>query len=195
MTRMIGRLAEWWYRLRGWRFEGSAPTVRKCVVIGAPHTANVDFLSFLAVATHFGLPARYIGKHTLFRWPFGGLMRRLGGIPVRRDSGQGLVEQVVEAIESVEEMALVIAPEGSRERADRWRSGFHHIARTAGVPIVCGFVDYQTRTLGLGPTIPATDDVTADMDQIRAFYSGKVGRRAGAETEPWLREESDDSPT
>lgn len=186
---MIGRLAAWWYRLRGWRFVGTRPALAKYVVVGAPHTANVDFLSFLAVVGHFGIPARYVGKHTLFQWPFGGLMRRLGGIPVRRDSGQGLVDQVVSAFDSSTEMALVIAPEGSRERADRWRSGFHHIARTAGVPIVCGFVDYGTRTLGLGPTVPPTEDVVADMDQIRAFYNGKVGRRPGAETEPWLREE------
>jgi 1-acyl-sn-glycerol-3-phosphate acyltransferase len=169
-------LARTWYRLRGWKMVGQKPAIPKCVVLGAPHTSNGDFFAFLAVASHFDLPARYIGKHTLFRPPFGGLMRRLGGIPVRRDSKQGLVAQVTAAFEHARSMALVIAPEGTRGRADHWKSGFYRIATAAGVPIVCGFVDHSTKTLGLGPTIFPSGDIEADMNQIRAFYSGKTGK-------------------
>lgn len=185
-------MARWWYRIRGWSIAGERPSEPKYVVIGAPHTSNSDFFVFLAAVAHFHLPARYIGKHTLFRWPFGGLMRRLGGIPVRRDTGQGLVEQVVAEFARVPEMALVIAPEGTRGRAEYWHSGFYRIASAAGVPIVCGFVDYSTKTFGLGPTIHPGDDVRADMERIRAFYAGKAGRRPGNETEPRLREEEAD---
>ncbi len=186
-------LARWWYRFRGWSIVGERPTEPKYVVIGAPHTSNNDFLVFLAAVSHFHLPARYIGKHTLFRWPFGGLMRRLGGIPVRRDTGQGLVEQVVAEFARVDEMALVIAPEGTRGRAEYWHSGFYRIAAGAHVPIVCGFVDYATKTFGLGPTIHPSGDVRVDMDQIRAFFAGKQGRHAGDETPPRLREEAQHS--
>ncbi len=184
--RWFSRFVFW---IRGWTYEGESPTFPKFVTIGAPHTSNSDFLAFLAVATHFRLPARYIGKHTLFRWPFGGLMRRLGGIPVRRGSGQGLVEQVVEAFERADRMALVIAPEGTRGRADYWKSGFYRIAVGAGVPIVCGFVDYATKTMGLGPTVHPTGDARADMAIIRAFYAGKEGAKPGNETPVRLREE------
>ena len=84
-------LARLWFRLTGWQYRGNQPTVPKFVAIGAPHTSNWDFMLFLAVASHFKMHARAIGKHTLVTGPFGGLMRRLGIIPVRRDTGQGVV--------------------------------------------------------------------------------------------------------
>ncbi len=183
------RLARLWYRLRGWTFVGQRPAIPKYVVVGGPHTSNTDFFAFLAVVANFDLPARFIGKHTLFRWPFGGLMRRLGGIPVRRDSGQGLVEQVVAAFHRSDAMALVIAPEGTRGRADHWRSGFYRIAVAAEVPVVCGFVDHSTKRLGLGPTIEPTGDMRGDMDRIRAFFADKVGRHPDRTTPVRLREE------
>jgi 1-acyl-sn-glycerol-3-phosphate acyltransferase len=184
-------LALWWCRFRGWTVVGERPTDAKYVVIGAPHTSNFDFLVFLAAVHHFDIPARYIGKHTLFRWPFGGLMRRLGGIPVRRDTSQGLVEQVVAEFANADEIALVVAPEGTRSRADHWHSGFYRIAVGAGVPIVCGYVDGPSKTVGLGLTIHLTGDVRADMDRIREFYAGKAGYRPGNESEPRLREENE----
>jgi 1-acyl-sn-glycerol-3-phosphate acyltransferase len=183
------RLARLWYRLRGWTFVGQKPSFSKYVVVGAPHTSNSDFFAFLAVVGQFELPAKFIGKHTLFRWPFGGLMRRLGGIPVRRDSGQGLVEQVVDAFDRTDAMALVIAPEGTRRKADHWKSGFYRIAVAADVPMVCGFVDHSTKTLGLGPAVPPTGYVRADMEQIRAFFADKVGRNPDGKTPVRLREE------
>jgi 1-acyl-sn-glycerol-3-phosphate acyltransferase len=185
----MNRLALWWFRRRGWTMVGTRPSQAKYVVAGAPHTSNSDFVAFLAAVRYFDIPARYIGKHTLFRWPLGGLMRRLGGIPVRRHTSQGLVEQVVAEFGRAEEMALVLAPEGTRSRGEYWHSGFYRIAVGARVPIVCGFVDYATKTIGLGPAIEPTGDVRADMDRIRAFYAGKRGRRPGQETPPRLREE------
>lgn len=108
---------------------------------------------------------------------------------MRRDSGQGLVEQVVAAFHRSDAMALVIAPEGTRGKADHWRSGFYRIALAADVPVVCGFVDHSTKRLGLGPTIRPTGDMGADMDRIRAFFADKVGRHPDRTTPVRLREE------
>lgn len=143
----------------------------KFVVVAAPHTSNWDFVIFLAMVHSVGIRARVIGKHTLVRWPFGGLMRRLGVIPVRRDTGQGLVEQVVAAFASEPSIALTITPEGTRRATPYWRSGFYHIAAAAGVPIVLGFIDGERKVAGLGPTLTPTGDVAADMEVIRGFYS------------------------
>jgi 1-acyl-sn-glycerol-3-phosphate acyltransferase len=162
-------------RLRGWTFVGVRPDHRKFVVLGAPHTCNFDFVAFLAVSHRFDFRASFIGKHTLFVWPFGALMRRLGGIPVRRDSGQGMVGQVVAAFEAADDLVVVIAPEGTRSAADHWRSGFHRIARAAGVPIVACFVDYPRKLIGVGPVVVATDDPEADIAVFTAFYADKVG--------------------
>ena len=163
-------------RLLGWRFTGERPPHAKFVAIGAPHTTNWDFILFLAVIHHFRIPARAIGKHTLFRWPFAGLMRRLGLIPVRRDAPEGLVQQMVGEFAKADEMALVIAPEGTRKPTDYWKSGFYHIATAAEVPIVLALIDFPSKTAGIGSILHPTGDVAADMDRIREFYAPYQGR-------------------
>lgn len=178
-------------RMRGWVFTGEAPTAPKFVAIAAPHTTNWDFVIFLAVASTFRIPARAIGKGSLVRWPFGRLMRRLGIIPVERDTGQGLVEQMVGEFARSERMALVIAPEGTRGRAEYWRSGFYRIAMAADVPVLMTYIDFPSKRAGLGPLIRLSGDVAADMDQIRSFYSGYRGKQRGNESRIRLREEND----
>src|SRR6185369_9700063 len=106
----------------------------------------------------------------LFRRPFGGLMRRLGGIPVDRDRRTNLVEQVVDHFATVDRLFLVIPPSGTRRRAPHWKSGFYHIARGADVPIICAFLDYRRKVGGIGPTIVPSGDVAGDMRMIRDFY-------------------------
>jgi 1-acyl-sn-glycerol-3-phosphate acyltransferase len=183
------RLAEKYLKLRGWQFTGQKPPFGKFIGIGAPHTSNWDFIIFLAVVSRFRLPARVIGKKSLMRWPFGGLMRRLGVIPIDRDSGQGLVEQMVSEFRRAEAIALVVAPEGTRGPAEYWRSGFYRIAVAAEVPIVLTYIDFPTKRAGLGPTLHPTGDIAADMKEIRAFYSGIHGKHRENESPIRLREE------
>ena len=60
----------------GWKVEVNEPPPARCVIIGAPHTSNWDFLLALLFRFASGLDLRWVGKHTLFRWPFGGLIDR-----------------------------------------------------------------------------------------------------------------------
>ncbi|MCP4305046.1 MAG: glycerol acyltransferase [bacterium] len=182
-------LAQRYVKLRGWEFVGSAPPFAKFVAVGAPHTSNWDFVFFLAVVSRLGIPGRAVGKIALVRWPFGTLMRRLGIIPLDRDSGQGLVGQMVDEFAATDEIALVVAPEGTRRRANYWRSGFYHIAIAANVPIVLTFIDFKTKQTGIGPTIQPTGDVRRDMEKIREFYSGITGRHPENQGPILLREE------
>lgn len=184
-------LAEKFMRLRGWRFAGEAPPEAKFVAIGAPHTSNWDFITFLGVVSHFGLPTRVIGKSSLVRWPFGSLMRRLGIIPVDRDTGQGLVQQMVAEFDRADAMALVVAAEGTRGAAEYWRSGFYRIAVAANVPIVLAYIDHPNKRAGLGPTIYPTGDISQDMSEIRSFYSGCQGKHPANQGPIRLREETD----
>lgn len=177
--------------MRGWRFTGETPPHAKFVAIGAPHTSNWDFIVFLAVVSHFKLPGRAIGKSSLVRWPFGPLMRRLGIIPVDRDSGQGLVQVMVTEFSQADRLALIVAPEGTRSAAAYWRSGFYRIAVAAKVPIVMAYIDHPNKCAGLGPTLYPSGDVVADMDEIRAFYSSFEGSRAENIGPIRLREESE----
>ena len=164
-------------RLLGWRVDANLPAARKYVVIGAFHTSNWDFPLMLLLKSALGLKARWVGKHVLFRWPFGWLMRRLGGIPVDRRSPHKYVEQIVEAFRQRDELVLVIAPEGTRKKTEYWKSGFYHIALGAGVPIALGFADYPSKVGGIGASFTPTGDLESDLAQIRAFYADKRGLR------------------
>ena len=166
-SRALGRTAR---RLFGWRCEGRLPSVPRCVIIAAPHTSNWDFFFGLCLMFEFGLRADWIGKHTMFRRPFGGIMRWLGGVPIVRIPGEGKVEQIVATIRDRERYALTMAPEGTRKQVERWRTGFWHVARQAGVPIVLAYFDYSRKVVGLGPTFETTDDIEDDMRRLHEFY-------------------------
>ena len=182
-------LARLWCRLTGWKYVGTAPTAKKMVIIGAPHTSNWDFVLFLAVTSHFGINAKVIGKHTLVAGPFGGMMRRLGVIPIERNSGQGLVEVMVDQFNKSEELALVIAPEGTRGSEDYWRSGFYRIATGAGVPLVIAMVDAENKTIVLHDALTFTGEVGADMDEVRARMRTGNGIKPGGASRIRLRAE------
>jgi 1-acyl-sn-glycerol-3-phosphate acyltransferase len=159
------------------------------VLIGAPHTSNWDLAYLLAFAVVFDLRVTWMGKHTLFRGPMGWVMRRLGGIPVRRDRSGDRVQQMARAIEAANSMALVVATEGTRCYTAHWKSGFYHIARTAGVPIVLGYLDYARRRGGFGPELIPSGDIREDMEEIRGFYADKQGRYPHKMGEVRLKEE------
>jgi 1-acyl-sn-glycerol-3-phosphate acyltransferase len=164
-------------RLFGWRAEGSLADLPKCVIIVAPHTSNWDFPVLMLVKIALRLKVAWMGKHTLFRPPFGWIMRWLGGLPIDRSVRHNMVEQAVESFRTHDRLLLAIPPEGTRKRAPYWRSGFYHIALGAQVPIVLAFADYRRKVGGIGGVIMPSGDVDADMALIRDFYSGIVGKR------------------
>ena len=186
---MLERIARLFLRMTGWEAEGGRPVERRFVLVAAPHTSNWDLAFLLALATVYGIKISWMGKHTLFRPPLGWLMRRIGGVPVFRDRSRNLVSQIADAFEQADSLALVIAPEGTRSYVPHWKSGFYHIARTAKVPIVMGYLDYSRRRGGFGPALMPTGDISSDMDEMREFYADKVGLRPDWFGEVRLKEE------
>ncbi|RRV36792.1 acyltransferase [Pseudomonas sp. o96-267] len=173
--------AEWLGRsvlkLMGWRIEGQLPKLDKFVAIGAHHTSNWDFVIFIALKFVLRLNARWFGKHSIFSWPFGSLMRSWGGIAIRRDRQLNTVEQAIQAFREHDEFILVLSPEGTRKKVERWKMGFYHIALGAGVPIVLGALDYQNRRVVIGPTFQPTGDEKADLATMLAFFRPYVPKK------------------
>ncbi|ARS50909.1 acyltransferase [Ectopseudomonas mendocina] len=173
--------AEWLGRsvltLMGWRIEGELPKLDKFVAIGAHHTSNWDFVIFIALKFVLRLNARWFGKHSIFRWPFAGLMRSWGGIPICRDRQLNTVEQAVQAFREHDQFILVLSPEGTRKKVERWKMGFYHIALGAGVPIVLGALDYQNRRVVIGPTFQPTGDEKADLAAMLTFFRPYVPKK------------------
>ena len=169
-SRIAWRVLRALYRARGYRLLNRPPQLDKFVLIGAPHTSNWDFVVFAGIVHEVGINPSFIGKHTLFRWPMTRFMYDMGGMPIDRSSARGFVSEVVDQVRAADAMALVIAPEGSRSSDGRWRSGFYHIAAGAGVPIVCAWMDEDSRRAGFSDAIVPTGDFHADLGRIAAFY-------------------------
>lgn len=181
LLRAIGRRA---LALFGWRIVGEPPDEPKFVAIVAPHTSNWDFVVCVAAMFALGLEIRWLGKHQLFRWPLGALLCRLGGWPVRRDAPEGLVMQAAAIIRSRPRFILGIAPEGTRSRVARWRTGFYRIAEAARIPIVPVALDWERREIVISDMVWPTGDTSRDIAYLMTHFKARMARHPQSYWEP-----------
>lgn len=173
MKAWIGKTYLW---LMGWKLEGAKPPFKKYVILAAPHTSNWDVPLMLSMSYIYGIRVSWIGKHSLFKGPLGPFMRWIGGVPVDRRARHNAVQQMVDEFARRDELCILITPEGTRSRAEYWKSGFYRIAEGADVPIVLGLLDFKRKVGGLFEAVHPSGDIKADMDQIRAFYRDASGK-------------------
>lgn len=163
-------------RLFGWRALSAPLPGPKGIIIVYPHTSNWDFLLGLLYRFGTGLRANWMGKDAIFRWPFRGLMLKMGGVPINRRAASGFIGAAIEQYKTRDWMWLALAPEGTRKHTDHLKSGFYQIALGADVPCGLGFIDYATRTLGFQEFVRFTGIVAEDVATLKAFYADKRGR-------------------
>jgi len=157
--------------ITNWHIEGKIPDLNKCVIIGAPHTSNWDFLFAMIYKLNYGLNIHFLMKKELFSFPVGGIMRWIGGIPVDRQQHNNMVGQLGHKIKNSRSFYLALSPEGTRKAVRVWKRGFYHIAKAADVPIVLAYMDYRRKVVGVGPVFYPGDDIDRDMREIASFYS------------------------
>ena len=181
-TPVVNTLLRWgsiaFLRLAGWQVVGKLPlSAAKSVLIAAPHTSNWDLPYTLMVAFSLRLNVYWMGKASIFKPPFRGVMMWLGGIPVDRAQSNQLVAASSTAIaQAAGPLQLIVPPEGTRSGTRFWKTGFYYIALGANVPIVLAYLDYKKKIGGLGPVFQTTGDIEADMTAIKAFYAGVTGK-------------------
>lgn len=166
----------WLLNLLGWKVKVELPDTKKFVVVAAPHTSNWDFPLGILAAKAVNLEVNWIGKHTIFHWPFGWFFRALGGTPVDRSRKLDLIRQLKDLFEQSQSLVFALAPEGTRSKTDHWKTGFYHIARAAGVPIALAYLDFGKKEVGIGRSFYPSDDIDADFELIREFYKDKRGK-------------------
>jgi 1-acyl-sn-glycerol-3-phosphate acyltransferase len=174
VSRALGR---WTLRVLGWRIQGALPDLPKMVIIAAPHTSNWDFVVGIAVKQALGLRVTWLGKDSLFRGPLAPLLKFLGGMPVDRAKSNDVVSQVVSEFARRDRMIVALAPEGTRKRVERWRTGFYHIAHGAGVPILPVMLNWGAHALQIGEPFVTTGELDRDMAELQRRYLGISGRR------------------
>ena len=163
-------------RLMGWKVVNNVAAEPKCVICVAPHTSNADlFIGKLAYSA-LGLNAHFLMKKEWFRPPLGWLFRAMGGYPVDRSRHTSVTDQMAQAFNTHDTFRLAITPEGTRKANADWKLGFYYIALKAGVPIHLAYIDYKTKTAGVGTRIEHLNDITSDLKTIKDFYRDKTGR-------------------
>lgn len=173
---MIRLLCAWIFKLTGWKASSDVPPeIKKCIIVGAPHTSNWDFWYCMATFKMYRLRIRFTIKKEWMRFPFSLLMRPLGGIGIDRsprgpkNERPSFVEAMTDLFNNNENLIIVVTPEGSRSKNDQWKTGFYHIAKAANVPICLGYVDYAKKITGVcKPFYPS--DYEKDMQMIMDFY-------------------------
>ena len=166
------------FRIIGWKVKGAMPTdIRKFIVAVAPHTSNWDFVVGVAARSILRIQkAQFLGKSQLFKPPFGWFFSALGGHPVERTTSQDMVEQVVRIFNKHDEFILAMAPEGTRKKVEKLRTGFYYIAVGAQVPIILVGFDFLKKEVIVGPTLHPTGNLESDMVNIMSFYRTISGR-------------------
>lgn len=170
VSRAFGR---WALALTGWKLSGELPNLPKFMIIVAPHTSNWDFPVAVFTKLALGVKVTFFGKHTLFRWPLGIVMRWLGGVPVFRHAPRNVVEQTVDYINHSTQFVIALSPEGTRKKLPAWRTGFHFVALGGHLPIVPVALDYSTQTIRFLPVYHPTESVETNLAELgRHFTAG-----------------------
>jgi 1-acyl-sn-glycerol-3-phosphate acyltransferase len=168
MMRPIAKIYFW---LSGWKLEGELdPQVKKCIMIGAPHTSNFDFGYSRAALYMMKRPVKYLIKEELMKAPWGLFFKATGGISVQRDKSKNLVNHMVELLNRSEELVILLSPEGSRKLKGKWKTGFYHAAMQAKVPIVLSSLDYKKKIAHVGLAFHPSGDYHKDMQQVIEYY-------------------------
>lgn len=184
IARAIVALIPWKARIEQWP--------AKTIVLGAPHTSNLDAVLMILIMWLAGRPFNFLIKDEVMRYPvLKTIIRRLGGIPVNRRQSTGITSGIAQAVEKSETFTLCITPKGTRSKQEFWTSGFYRMAYENKLPLTFGFVDSVTKTFGTGPTYEPTWDIQADMEVIRDFYQDKRGFKPDQTSLPRLRAEND----
>ena len=179
---MLKQIAKFiYFKLLGWQISGnenfSKNEVSKSVIIALPHTSWHDFYIGVLLRKIAGVKTNFVGKKELFKWPFGYYFRSLGGTPLDRTPGQNKVEAMAQLFEGKDEFRLMLAPEGTRKKVTKWKTGFYYIAKNAGVPIIMFTLDFKNKKNHISEPFYTTDNIEADFKYMKSFFEGVLGKK------------------
>ncbi len=163
--------------LWGWKIKGEFPEdVKKYIAIAAPHTHWLDFPLGVLFRSVVGKDIKFLAKSSLFKGPFGWFFKWTGGYPIDRSKSNNKVDTIIEVFNNNTELALAISPEGTRQKVDKWKTGFYYIAKGAGIPIIMVTLDFGSKTLKISPPLYPGEDKDKDFDKMYAFYKSSIGK-------------------
>lgn len=165
------------FKLMGWKQEGTFDiNIKKCVFIVVPHTSWYDFLIGVFTRGILGIKINWVGKKELFTWPLNYYFIWMGGAPLDRQKNENKVDSIAKIFQTKEVFRLAIAPEGTRKKVTKWRSGFYYIALQAQVPIVPVAFDWGTKTIKVFRPFQPSGNFEKDCKVLEQLYYGCLGK-------------------
>ncbi len=162
--------------IMAWKIVNTFPKLKKYVIIAAPHTSWQDFPIGILAKFCIGLKVNYIGKASLFKPPFGFLFRWLGGAPIERNKSTNKVQAIVNIFNAKDEFILAMSPEGTRQKVEKWKTGFYYIAKGANVPIVMITLDFQYKQIKISEPYYLTNDMETDFKHFHSYFKDVKGK-------------------
>ena len=166
------------YAFTGWTFKNQMPQdIKQCVMIAAPHTSNWDALYTRFAFVLMEIPVKITIKDSYMKLPLGPFVRAMGGIGIDRSVKQegqerpSMVQLMSDLFKTHPKLVMLVTPEGTRAKQEQWKTGFYHVATTAGVPIALAYMDYAKKKTGVGKIVYPTGDYEKDMAEIMSFYA------------------------
>ncbi|GAF60852.1 1-acyl-SN-glycerol-3-phosphate acyltransferase [Psychrobacter sp. JCM 18903] len=169
----------------GWRTVGEIPNISQAVVLALPHTSNIDGVYAIPSLFALDLKISIMGKHTLFKVPiFAQLLSWIGVIPIDRSDKGSVLQASIDKFKTGKPLFLGLAPEGTRQYTETWKSGFYYLAVGAGVPILPVAMDYKTKEIRFMSLVYPSGDIEADLPKIYAQYKGVIPRHPERLSQP-----------
>jgi 1-acyl-sn-glycerol-3-phosphate acyltransferase len=166
-----------YFKLMGWRLHGEFPTqIKKCVVPVVPHTSWHDFYIGILVRNVWRVEVNFVGKKSLFKAPHGWYFRWMGGSPIDRTKSTDFVTATAKVFDKKDVFRLALAPEGTRKKVQKLKTGFYYIAKAADVPIVMVAFDFDNKQVMVSEPHYTTDDKEADFKIYEDFFRGVKGK-------------------
>ena len=179
--RFVQLLSRLLLKIFGWKVDGTIPEIKEnenFVLIAAPHTSNWDGIFGFAAILGLDVKISYFGKYTLFKKPIlGRFLKYMGGIPVNKNKpGSGLVKEAITNIEKLKGTLIAMAPEGTRAKTERWRTGFLRIAEAVDAKIFVAAFDFKTKRIVLDKFFQPSDDMQKDLENLKIYYQQFTGK-------------------
>lgn len=178
VQRVFEKFAEKSLNMMGWEIDNHWPLdLAQCVMIAAPHTSNWDALYARLALKALGVNVRITIKDSYMKFPLGPFVRAMGGIGIDRSpkaAGEqrlSMVDVMTNLFKDHAELVMLVTPEGTRSKQEKWKTGFYHVACNAGVPIALAYMDYEKKKTGVGKIVYPTGDYEKDMAEIMQFYA------------------------
>ncbi|MDB4043276.1 1-acyl-sn-glycerol-3-phosphate acyltransferase [Gammaproteobacteria bacterium] len=174
ILRFIGKAA---MKITGWKTVGHFPRDERVVLVVGPHTSNWDFVVAMSAVLSWDINIHWVGKHSIFKKGFRRVLRKMGGIPVNRANPDALKEEIIDITNKYKGFIIGLAPEGTRKKVERLKTGFLRIANDTNSKIMLAGIDFSNKTIELGEFFSPSGDVEQDLNNIKHYFSNFSGKR------------------